>query len=249
MFLPAWTVWRIQNIDRMKLSWRPWEKVEGLKEQTQKRINHHLISKGHPQMLQSEGALCFTTPKAEHYVLGWKQVLKMSGGWLDIQVWKKWNRKLDNKKTSWAKMTRTQKRSPRHYLFHPLEVILTHAQSTTCLSDSIPTCVVAWDCFVGFYCGSEKPFFCEGVQVIAVRCWNALYCFQNRLQVFFLQLLYMTRSRFWGIYKSWFSPPSFLKAGSHTHWYVKHLNDASVSRRDYLSCSSIKNKLSCASAT
>lgn len=110
MFLPAWTVWWIQNVDRMKLSWRPWEKVEGLKEQTQKRINHHLISKGHPQMFESEGALCFTIPKAEHYVSGWKQVLKMSGGWLDIQVWRKWNRKLhNNKKTSWAKMTRTQK--------------------------------------------------------------------------------------------------------------------------------------------
>lgn len=98
MILPAWTVWWIRNVDRMKLSWRPWEKVEGLKEQTQKRINHHLISKGHAQMFQSEGALCFTTPKAEHYVSGWKQVPKMSGGWHDIQVWRKWNRKLHNNK-------------------------------------------------------------------------------------------------------------------------------------------------------
>lgn len=141
-------------------------------------------------MFQSEGALCFTTPKAEHYrddVSGWKQVLKMSGGWLDIQAWRKWNRKLHNnkKKPSWAKMTRTQK-GVHGNIFSTLwkGFLLMHNQppvfQTTCLFLLVllPE-IVPWGVMV-----VQKPFFCEGAQVIAVQCWNVLCCFQNRLQVF-----------------------------------------------------------------
>lgn len=228
MFLPAWTVWWIQNVDRMKLSWRPWEKVDGLKEQTQKRINQHLISKGHPQMFQSEGALCFTTPKAEHYrddVSGWKQVLKMSGGWLDIQAWRKWNRKLHNnkKKPSWAKMTRTQK-GVHGNIFSTLwkGFLLMHNQppvfQTTCLFLLVllPE-IVPWGVMV-----VQKPFFCEGAQVLAVQCWNVLCCFQNRLQVFIWNCC---ACGFWGIYKICFSPPAFLKAGSISPHPLVHFID------------------------
>lgn len=240
MFLPAWTVWRIQNVDRMKLSWRPCGKVEGLKEQTQKRINHHLISKGRPQMFQSEGALCFTTPKAEHYVSGWKQVLKMSGEWLDIQVWRKWNRKLHNNKKyiSWAKMTRTQKGA--HSII--FSTLWKGGKPTTCLSDSIPTCIVVWDCSVGFYGGFRETFLlwrCAG------HCSAMLKCpvlFSKQVAGLYLKLLCMPRSRFWGISKSWFFAPSFMKAGSYTQWYLMHLNDAPVSLRDYFYCSLILKK-------
>lgn len=194
MFLPAWTVWQIQNVDRMKLSWRPWEKVQGLKEHTQKRINHHLISKGHPQMFQSEGALCFTTPKAEHYVSGWKQVLKMLGGWLDIQVWRKWNRKLyNNKKKHLKQKWQGHKKEPTALSFPPFG-----RDSYSCTINHLSFRLYSYlCCCLRLFCRVLRWFFllwrCTG------HCSAMLKCpllFSNQVAGLYFKLLCMPRSRF-----------------------------------------------------